>query len=111
MQSYISKPVAPVKVKAVQYVAPSGDQAGNLDEVNEVTPVRKQVPWNPDQGQNCILADLGHSEAVMVPGAYLVEHGDGHLEVVEPEDFHATFDRVSDAETVVVPAGTAKPTD
>lgn len=105
MQAYISKPVAPVKVTALQYQPPTEDTTGNIDELNEITPTRTQVPWNPATGQNCVLVDLGTAEYVMVPGAYLVRHDDGSLEVVEPEDFHATYDRVSDAPVAV---GTGK---
>lgn len=106
MQAYISKPVTPVKVSAVQYLPPTEDVPGNIDELNEIAPTRTQVPWDPANGQNCVLVDLGPAEYVMVPGAYLVQHADGSLEVVEPEDFDATYDRVSDAPVVT---GSAKP--
>lgn len=105
MQSYTHKP-APVTLEAVQYAAPDADgSGGNVGELIQAG-ARMQHPWDPANGQDCLLLGYESHDAVGVlqSGDYLVVRPDGTKAAVKREDFESTFSPASSGRGNMPPA-------
>lgn len=92
------QPFRAAPVQAIAYepptVAEDGtvvDNTGNYAEFAAIVPTRGQVPWDPANGQNCILVELANGTYVVTPGSYLVQHANGDFTVIDAEDFAVTY--------------------
>jgi hypothetical protein len=102
MAKYVTRPV---HVEAVQYEPPTGadSEDGNLTELQSFgdVDVVEQSPWNPAEGQNCVIlvGEADEGLGLLKPGDYLVKDVDGLLSIADRETFDAKYQPVKPAKS------------
>lgn len=87
--------------EAIQYVAPTGPDDGNVAEIQELCPEAvEQESWNPALGQSALVI----GDASLANTEWLLLFEDGSTLVLDDEDFTAAGYKAVEAEPPATPA-------